>query len=173
MLSRTDDRITANASIVQYNEITADNIDSFHFHGELTGYPLTAIIAVPESARSGVILLGRYEGADQVAQILRPVQVMDELLETILTIQSYVLAAVAVLAVATLATAALVFWLGVRLRRRELETLWKIGGSRSAVAGVLVSEVVVVLVLAAATAAGLTALTSRFGSAAIRMFLLS
>jgi putative ABC transport system permease protein len=120
-----------------------------------------------------VILLGRYEGADQVAQILRPVQVMDELLETILTIQSYVLAAVAVLAVATLATAALVFWLGVRLRRRELETLWKIGGSRSAVAGVLVSEVVVVLVLAAATAAGLTALTSRFGSAAIRMFLLS
>jgi putative ABC transport system permease protein len=173
VLSRTDDRITANASIVQYNEITADNIDSFHFHGELTGYPLTAVIAVPESERSGVILLGRYEGADQVAQILRPVQVMGELLETILTIQSYVLAAVAVLAVATLATAALVFWLGVRLRRRELETLWKIGGSRSAVAGVLVSEVVVVLVLAAATAAGLTALTSRFGSAAIRMFLLS
>ncbi len=172
LLSRSDERITANASVVQYNEITSDNIDSFHFHGELGRYPLTGVIAVPKSERAGVILLGRYEGADEVAQILPPARVMDELLDTILTIQSYVLAAVAVLAAATLATAGLVFWLGIRLRGRELETLWKIGGSRGAVAGMLVSEVVVVLVLAIAAAGGLTALTSRFGSAAIRGFLL-
>ena len=172
VLSRSDERITANASVVQYNEITSDNIDSFHFHGALGRYPLTGVIAVPKSERAGVILLGRYEGADEVAQILPPARVMDELLDTILTIQSYVLAAVAVLAAATLATAGLVFWLGIRLRGRELETLWKIGGSRGAVAGMLVSEVVVVLVLAIAAAGGLTALTSRFGSAAIRSFLL-
>ena len=173
VLSRSDERIMANASVVQYNEITADNIDSFHFHGDLSGYPLTGVIAVPKNERSGVILPGRYEAADEAAQILRPARVMDELLDTILTVQSYVLAAVAVLATATLATAALVFWLGVRLRRREIETLWKIGGSRQAVAGMLVSEVVVVLVIAVAAAACLTALTSRFGSAAIRSFLLS
>ncbi len=173
VLSRSDERITANASVVQYNEITSDNIDSFHFHGALGRYPLTGVIAVPKSERAGVILLGRYEGADEVAQIMPPARVMDELLDTILTIQSYVLAAVAVLAAATLATAGLVFWLGIRLRGRELETLWKIGGSRGAVAGMLVSEVVVVLVIAVAAAACLTALTSRFGSAAIRSFLLS
>jgi hypothetical protein len=38
---------------------------------------------------------------------------------------------------------------------------------------VLVSEVVVVLMLAAALAGALTLLTSRFGSAAIRTFILS
>jgi hypothetical protein len=41
------------------------------------------------------------------------------------------------------------------------------------VAAVLISEVVVVLVLGAALAGGLTLLTSRFGSAAIRTFILS
>ena len=49
----------------------------------------------------------------------------------------------------------------------------KLGGSRPAVASVLVSEVAVVLVLSTALAGVLTLLTSRFGSAAIRALLLS
>jgi putative ABC transport system permease protein len=88
-------------------------------------------------------------------------------------VQSYVVAAIATVAVATLATAALVFLLSLRLRRREIETLVKIGGSRRSVAAVLVSEVVVVLALGLLAAGALTLVTSRFGEAAIRAFLLS
>ena len=98
---------------------------------------------------------------------------MDELLGTILTIRSYVVAAIGLVAVATLATAALVFLLSLRLRRREIETMMKIGGARRSVAAVLVSEVVVVLLLGIALASGLTLATSRLGSAAIRALLLS
>jgi putative ABC transport system permease protein len=173
VLSRRGDTIVANASVVQYNEIGQENIDSFHFHGDLSGYPITAVIAVPETGKSGVILMGRYQGAEEAGQIVRPIEVMQELLETILTIQSYVVTAVVIVGAATLATAALVFLLSLRLRRREIETMMKLGGSRLAVASVLVSEMAVVLVLSTALAGGLTLLTSRFGSAAIRALLLS
>ena len=49
----------------------------------------------------------------------------------------------------------------------------KIGGSRGSVAAVLASEVVVVLALGALLAVALTLATQRFGSDAIRVFLLS
>ncbi len=173
VLARQGGRITANASVVAYNEITAENAASFHFHGDLAGFPLTGILSIPHDEKSRVLLMGRYEEPDLATQIVRPRAVMDELLETVLIIRSYVVAALATVAVATLATAALVFGLSLRLRRREIETMVKIGGSRGAVAAVLASEVVGVLALGAALTGLLTALVARFGSGAIRAFLLS
>jgi putative ABC transport system permease protein len=173
VLAREGDRITANASVVQYNEITPDNIDSFHFHGDLSRHPVTALIAAPLDTRSGVLLMGRYEGDDEPAQIVRPRAVMDELLETVVTVQSYVVAAMLLVAAATLATAALVFMLSLRLRRREIETVVKIGGSRLGVATLLAAEVVAVIALAATLAGSLTVLTARYGSVLIRTLVLS
>jgi putative ABC transport system permease protein len=172
VLSRDGDRITANASVVQYNEITADNIDSFHFHGDMAAYPLSAVIAVPHSEKSRALLLGRYQG-DDGSQIVAPTAVMAELLDTVLTVRAYAVAAVAIAGSATLMTTALVFLLSLRLRRREIATLMKIGASRSTVAAVLISEVAVVLLLGGVLAAGLTFATRHFGSAAIRALLLS
>jgi len=167
-LSREGGKVTANASVVQYTEITPDNIESFHFHGDLSGNPITAVIAVPPDQKSSAILRGRYQGEEETAQIAHPVTVMDELLDTILTIQSFVVAGAIVVGAATLASAALVFMLSLRLRRREIETLFKIGGSRLAVGTVMVSEIVAVLLAGVILAAGLTFLTSQFGSVVIR-----
>ena len=58
--------------------------------------------------------------------------------------------------------------LSLRLRRREMETLFKIGGSRSNVGALMASEMVVVLVTGIVLAAGLTFLTSQFGAALVR-----
>jgi len=168
VLSREGGKVTANASVVQYTEITPDNIESFHFHGDLSGNPITAVIAVPPDQKSSAILRGRYQGEEETAQIAHPVTVMDELLDTILTIQSFVVAGAIVVGAATLASAALVFMLSLRLRRREIETLFKIGGSRLAVGTVMVSEIVAVLLAGVILAAGLTFLTSQFGSVVIR-----
>lgn len=168
VLRRDSSVITANASVVQFQEITPDNIESFHFHGDLSEYPITAIVAVPRDQRSETILRGRYESPDDRAQIVQPVTVMDELLETILTVQTFVIAAVVVVGLSTLATAVLVFLLSLRLRRREIETMRKIGGSRGSIAWVMTSEVAVVLVMGAVLATGLTLATSRFGSSVIR-----
>ena len=79
--------MVGNASVVEYNEITPDNIDSFHFHGDLSDYPISAVIAVPHDDKSGTILMGRYEGNEEISQIVQPTAVMNELLDTILTMQ--------------------------------------------------------------------------------------
>ncbi len=168
VLSREGDRIIANASVVQFNTITEDNIDSFHFHGDLSSYPITAVIVVPPDARSSALLQGRYQSDEELVQVAQPLTVMDELLETVLTIQRFVVAGAVIVGIATLASAALVFLLSLRLRRRERETLFKIGGSRLAVASVMASEIVLVLAAGIAAAGILTFLTSRFGAVAVR-----
>ncbi|MHC4993123.1 MAG: ABC transporter permease, partial [Planctomycetota bacterium] len=76
VLRREGDRIIGNASVVQYNEITDENIASFHFHGDTAVFPITAVIADPPTQKSAAILMGRYEAAEQRHQILRPVLVM-------------------------------------------------------------------------------------------------
>jgi putative ABC transport system permease protein len=98
---------------------------------------------------------------------------MEELLATILTVQSYVVTAVIVIGISTLATAALVFMLSLRLRRREIETMMRIGGARGTILGVLASEVVAVITASVVLAAGLTVLTGLFGSEIIRAVILS
>lgn len=171
VLSRDGDQIVANAAVVQFNEITADNIESFHFHGDVSDFPLTAVIVIPRDQRSSTMLQGRYQSADEPTQITRPREVMDELLATVLTVERFVVAGAIVVGVATLATAALVFLLSLRLRRREIETLFKIGGSRGAVALVTGAEVIVVLVASTMLAAALTVLTSQFGGLLIRAWI--
>jgi putative ABC transport system permease protein len=168
VLRRDGNRITANASVKEYNEITAENAASFHFHGDPAGFPITAVIAVPHDRKSATLLLGRYQAGAETLQILEPATVLDELLATILTIQRFVVAALVLVGLATLATAALVFMLSLRLRRAEVETMVKIGGSRGAIASVLASEIVSVLVAGAAIAAGLTLATAWLGDTAFR-----
>jgi putative ABC transport system permease protein len=168
VLSREGNQVVANASVQQYNEVTEDNIDSFHFHGDLSDYPLTAVIAAPADERASALLQGRYQSDELDAQIVRPREVMDELLATVLTVQKFVVAGAVIVGFATLASVVLVFLLSLRLRARERETLFKIGGSRAAVGLIMGSEIGAVLLIGALLAAILTGLTSQFASVAIR-----
>ena len=168
VLSREENRIVANASIVQYNKITPDNVNEFHFHGDIADYPITGVIALPPDQKASALLQGRYQSAEQRTQIARPSDVMGELLDTILTVESFIVAGAVIVGLATLASASLVFMLSLRLRRREMETLFKIGGSRVSVGALMASEMVVVLVTGIVFAAALTILTSQFGAALVR-----
>ena len=172
VLSREGDNIVANASVIQYTEITPENIDSFHFHGSTGSYPISAVIVAPHDQKSGTILMGRFESLDIPSQILQPTTVIDDLLGTIFTVQNFVVAGMLLVGLAALATAVLVFVLSLRLRKREIETMAKIGGSKLRVAGVLVTEIAVVVLASVVLAGILTALTTRFASTAVRILLL-
>jgi putative ABC transport system permease protein len=172
VLSREGDNIVANASVLQYTEITPENIDSFHFHGLVGGFPISAVIVNPHDQKSGTILMGRYESPDEKVQILQPTTVIDELLGTIFTVQNFVVAGMLLVGLAALATAVLVFALSLRLRKREIETMAKIGGSKLRVAGVLVTEIAVVVMASVVLAGVLTGFTTRFASTAVRLLLL-
>ena len=64
------------------------------------------------------------------------------------------------------------FLLSLRLRRREIETMQKIGGSRRRIVSILASEIVIVLVAGALCAAFLTALTAQYGPMLVKALVL-
>ncbi len=169
VLRKQGNAIVANASVMQYNEITAQNVASFHFHGDPTSFPITAVIAVPKDEKSSTVLQGRYLGDQERVQILRPLSVMDELLQTILTVRRYILLAVGVIAIATFASMILVFLLSLQLRRREMETIIKIGGSRIRIVSLVAAEVLGVIVAGAMFAVLLSLATLWLSTAATRL----
>ena len=160
--------VVANAAVVQYNEITPGNIDSFHFHGDTGAFPITALIAVPRDAKASALLQGKYLGAGERMQIIRPLDVIDALLETVVSVRSYVVTAVVLVGFSTLLTTVLVFLLSLRLRHREIVTMHKIGGCRKRIAVILAAEIVVTVLSGVCIAGILTALTAQYGAAVIQ-----
>ena len=168
VLKKEDGVVVGNAAVVQYNEITSDNVDSFHFHGDTSAFPVTAVIAVPRDTKASALLQGKYLAAEERVQIIRPLGVIDELLATVVSVRSYVITAVVVVGFSTLITTVLVFLLSLRLRRREILTMHRIGGSQKRIVGILSAEIVVTVFIGVCLAGVLTALTARFGAAVIR-----
>ena len=168
VLQRDGDNVVANASVLSYTEITADNIDSFHFHGDPDDFPIDAVLAVPTSFKSSVLLRGRYEEGHEAVQMVVPTDVVNDLIDTMFSVRDWVMLGSLAAGIGTAMTAALVFTLSIRVRRREIETIRKIGGGRRRLATILGAEIVVVVVAAVAIAGALTAAVSRFGELAVR-----
>ena len=168
VLAREERNVVANATVLSYTEITAENLDSFHFHGDPAAFPVDAVLAVPKDYRSGILLRGRYEEADRKVQMLVPSTVIDELLATMFSVRDYVILGSVAVGLATLMTAALVFVLSVSLRRREIETIRKIGGSSRRLIAIIATEIFMVAASGIALAVLLTVIASRFGIVLVR-----
>jgi len=145
ILKRTGDNVVANAKLVQYTEITEGNINSFHFHGDSNQYPITAVIVVPEDNRSGTILQGRYVQDGVQEQIVKPVEVIDELLQNIFRIRNVLDAVIAFVGIATLLAVVMVFSLSLRLRQREINTIFKLGCSRMTITKLVGTEITIII----------------------------
>jgi putative ABC transport system permease protein len=169
VLQREGKNVVANASVLSYTEITVENTDSFHFHGDPDDFPIDAVLAVPTSFKASVLLRGRYEEGGGPVQMIVPSVVVGELLDTMFSVRDWVVLGSIAVGVATAMTAALVFTLSIRVRRREIETIRKIGGGRQRLATILAAEILVVIVAAVVIAGVLTAVVSRFGELAVRL----
>jgi ABC-type antimicrobial peptide transport system permease subunit len=117
---------------------------------------------VPQDDKAKVLIQGRYQSHPQL-QILQPRAVMDELLATVFAVQRYVLVAMALVGTATGAVVLLVFLLSLRARRAEMDTMSRLGGSRTAIASLMLAEIVLVLLLSVVLAATLTGATLIWG----------
>ncbi|MGF1759519.1 hypothetical protein L4D76_16550 [Photobacterium sagamiensis] len=173
ILKKEGDTLIANASVQTWNEITPDNIDSFHFHGDLRQLPVSSVIPVPHSDKAAVLLQGRFAAPKLDNQIVRSQIVMQELLDTVFTVRNYVVIAVTVIGGATLLVAALVFMLSMRLRRNEVESLTRIGASRGQLTVLLAAEIVVVIVASALLAAVLVVCSQQFGVVLLQQWLIA
>jgi putative ABC transport system permease protein len=157
--------------VAPYTDITKDNVSSFHFHGSRAEFPITAIIVIPSSPKAETLLLGQYLSPDDTAQIARPRDVMDALLNKILMVRSYMIAIIAVVSLVTLMTMSLVIVLSIRLRRGEIATISKMGCSRFTIASILGSQISIILVISVANATALTLITDAYGRELVRLLM--
>ncbi len=169
ILKKDEGNITGSPKVFEYMEITEDNIESFHFHGDSSEYPITAVIAVPFDEKSGTILRGRYLGEEESNQIIRPSEVVDTLLENIFRIKNVLDAVIVVVGFGTFIAIILVFALSLRLRQREIETVFRIGCRRMTIARLMAAEIFIILVVSAAICAVLLAVVAHYDSMLVRI----
>jgi putative ABC transport system permease protein len=145
-LRKTESNVIASAKLFHYMEITQDNMDSFHFHGDPANYPITAVIAVPQDEKSATILRGRYLSKEESYQIVKPEDVIDGLLQNIFRIKNVLDAVIVVVGFATVLAVVLIFALSLRLRQREIQTIFKLGCSRMTIARLLGAEIIIIII---------------------------
>lgn len=169
ILKREENNITASPKLFQYAEITEDNLDSFHFHGDTTIYPITAVIAIPHDVKSGTILRGRYISSDERDQIAKPEDVIDGLLQNIFRIKNVLDAVISVVALATVMAIVLVFALSMRLRQREINTVFKLGCSRMTIARLLGAEIFIIVLGSGVICGAMILMINQFSNDLVRM----
>jgi len=168
IMQRTENGVVASPKLFQYNEITADNIDSFHFHGDAGEYPITAVIVIPDDTRSSTILRGRYLDEAALNQIVLPEKVVDGLLQNIFRIKNVLDAVIVLVGSATLLALVLVFALSLRLRQRELHTIFKLGCSRATTVYLLAAEILIIGLIAGALCVALLYVVDGYSSDLVR-----
>jgi putative ABC transport system permease protein len=171
ILRRTQKQVVANAALPQYTEITEENLGSFHFHGNRDQFPLTAMIAVPRDEKSGVLLTGRYQSRGATSQILTPSEVVRDLMQMVFRVKRFFDLAALLIAIVTLSFLGLVVLLSLRLRKREMETMYKLGSSRFTVFKLQAAELCLIALISAAVAAVLVSVTSVYTPWLIRQWL--
>ena len=154
LLGRSEERIVVSPALIEHNELTADNADSFHVHGDPADLGVTAVLIFPHDRKSGTILKTRINAAGEV-QVLSPAKVVDDLISFVFRIKRVFDAVSLLLLVATLALVVLILVLSSRMREREMAALHRIGASRFVVAGLHFGESVLVVLGATLVAAAL------------------
>ncbi len=168
ILKRDDRNITASPKLFQYAEITEANLDSFHFHGDLESYPITAVIAVPHSAKSGTILQGRYLSGKRLGQIVQPREVIGGLLQNIFRIRNVLDAVIFLVGLGMVLAIILVFALSLRLRQQEILTIFKLGCRRMTIARLLSAEVLVIVLISVLLCSVMLVSVNRYSSDLVR-----
>lgn len=133
LLSKTDEKIVASAAVLSYTEITPKNIDSFHFHGDTSDFPVTSIIAIPKDKKGETILMGRYRNEDSNQQLVVPGNVIQELMDLVFKVKRFFDANAILIAISTILLLLLIVVLSIKLREREMNTMFKIGASKNTV----------------------------------------
>lgn len=154
---RDQDTITANPAVFTYNEITPENMDSFHFHASREELPVTAIITLPASDKDRTLLKGRYS-VSETTQLLVPSEIIEELMGIVFQVKRFFDGSFLLVLVATGLFLTLVIVLSLRIRRRERNTMYFIGCDRLTILWLQVAELGILLLLASLVAFAATEL---------------
>ena len=172
IMERDSNVVKAGAKLYLYNTISGENMDSFHFHGEVASYPLSSIIFVPKDHKSETILRGRFESGEIDQQIVVPEVVVDTLLQSIFRIKQIFNTVFVLVGLATILILSLIVTLSLRLRKDEIYTMFTIGSSKRKVGEIITFELLIVLTGSGIFAAVSYLLTGVFVEEFINRFIL-
>ncbi len=125
---------------------------------------------MPFDDKSGTILRGRYLSKEEAQQIVRPAEVIDGLLQNIFRIKNVLDAVISVVALATVLAVALVFALSLRLRQREIETIFKLGCRRMTIARLVAAEILLIAVASGVFCSVLVFLVDQYANDLVRIW---
>jgi putative ABC transport system permease protein len=148
IIGQDGNRIVASAAVLPYTEITESNMASFHFHGDTGDFPISAMIADAANVKNATILEGRYRADSSESQLVRPPNEIRELMSLVFQVKRFFDANAILVAIATLALLGLVVMLSLKLRAREMETMFRLGCSRGTMAWIQISELGIVFLAA-------------------------
>lgn len=172
VLKRDSTQVTASSKVFMFNKIDSDNLDSFHFHGDLADYPITSILFVPKDIKSSTILRGRFEANELSEQITVPSTVVKNLLETIFRIKRIFNMVFILVGLATLIIISLIVILTLRLRKDELFTMFTIGSSKNKTAEIVGFELMTMVSLSILISLVLYTVTGFFIEDFIQQFII-
>lgn len=151
VLERSRQGTVASAAVLPYTVVTEENLASFHFHGDMSQFPLTAIVLLDDRQRQQDLAAGFAQRQTGVQAVFARQSIAD-LLSVLFQVQRVVLAVSLFVGLATLALFGLVIGLSLQIRQSEMETMFKLGASRGLTRLLLWGEIGVI-----AAAAGLLA----------------
>ncbi len=172
ILKKTDNTVTASAAVMQYTEITDANVASFHFHGTPDQFPISSVIAVPPDDASGTKLMGRFVSDSSKVRMVEPPKVVEQLLAIVFRVKKFFDAAAWLIGVVSILFLILVTLLTLRLRKREMETMFKLGCSRGTIAQLQLAEMAIVLGISLVLALCVAGLVQRFGTELLQRVLM-
>jgi putative ABC transport system permease protein len=170
ILSRDSDHVVALASVLPYLEITPENVGSVHFHGDRNMFPISAVIAVPDSDKSKALLIGRYQN-DETKQVLEPRKVIRELMSLVFQVSQWFQAGMGLVAVSTGLLLSLVIALSLRLRAGEMQTMFRMGSSRWTIYRLQIAELALVFAVAGLAITFLVVVSFSFGDQVLERFI--
>ena len=160
--------IVGSPKLFEYMEITQDNLNSFHLHGDLDTLPISAVLVIPKDVKSSTILQGRFLESEEQNQIVIPEEVISGLLQNIFRIKNVLDAVISIVSSGMILAIVLVFALSLRLRQGEIQTIFKLGCRRMTIARLIGAEIAVIAMLSGVLCAVLLAIVNSLSNDLVR-----
>ncbi len=169
---QADANLVHDAKLVTYSEITPENLESFHFHGNPSTYPISAVIVLPHDRKSSTLLKGRYLDNEEKVQLVQPLESIQGLMKNIFRVGVLFDAVLVLVGSAMLLALGLVFALSLRLRQRELQTIFLLGCSKTKVLRLVAAEILLLGLASSAVCLALVELIHFYVGGLVRQFIM-
>ena len=154
--------------VKKHLEFSPKNVGSFHFHGDSKTFPLTAMIAEPQSEKTLALTLSFYQQNDRL-QALKSLKTVREMMGMVMRMRQFLDANYALIITAMLVLLGLIVTLSRQIRQKEMETMFLLGCSRRAVLTLQTTELLILFVAAISLALILATITVNLVNEFLRM----